>query len=68
MRDPLFKKLLAGLGTNWEVKRTCTKRHPARVTAHTPLHALEDLRKRRRFEGGDILEMVMAAATHATYR
>ncbi len=61
-RDPQLEKLLAGLGEVWEVSKTCTKRYPAHITAHTPLQALEDIRKSSPFDGRDILEIKVATS------
>ncbi len=59
-RDPHMDKLTAGLGTEWETERLCTKRYSAHITAHNPVQALEDLQSAYSFSGADIAAIELA--------
>ena len=53
--------LTAGLGEQFETRKLCIKRYPCHVTAHTPLVAIEALRRGHRFGGDDVASVVVRA-------
>jgi 2-methylcitrate dehydratase PrpD len=61
-RQPKMDRLLAGLGTDWEIARLCIKCYPCHVTAHTPVRALEELKTEHRFST-DAVERIEVATS-----
>ena len=59
--DPAL--LLAGLGERFETRNLCIKRYPCHVTAHTPLVAIEMLRREHAFGADDVTAVVVRAST-----
>jgi 2-methylcitrate dehydratase PrpD len=58
--DPAL--LTAGLGERYETRNLCIKRYPCHVTAHTPLVAIEALRREQPFSGDDVASVVVRAS------
>lgn len=58
--DPAL--LTDGLGTRFEIERLCIKRYPCHVTAHTPLLAIERLRREHGFTGDDVAAVIVRAS------
>jgi len=58
--DPAL--LTAGLGERFETRNLCIKRYPCHVTAHTPLVALQALRRDHAFSGDDVARVVVRAS------
>ncbi len=58
--DPAL--LVAGLGERFETRKLCIKRYPCHVTAHTPLVAIEALRREHAFASGDVASVVVRAS------
>jgi 2-methylcitrate dehydratase PrpD len=54
--------LTEGLGERFEITRLCIKRYPCHVTAHTPLAAIESLRRDHAFGGDDVASVVVRAS------
>jgi 2-methylcitrate dehydratase PrpD len=54
--------LTEGLGVRFETTRLCIKRYPCHVTAHTPLVAIEALRRDHRFGGDDVAAVLVRAS------
>jgi 2-methylcitrate dehydratase PrpD len=58
--DPAL--LTAGLGERFETATLCIKRYPCHVTAHTPLVAIESLRREHGFVGDEVAAVVVRAS------
>jgi 2-methylcitrate dehydratase PrpD len=58
--DPAL--LTAGLGTRFETGKLCIKRYPCHVTAHTPLVAIEALRREHAFRADDVVAVTVRAS------
>ena len=58
--DPAL--LTAELGAQFETRKLCIKRYPCHVTAHTPLVAIEALRREHRFVAADVASVVVRAS------
>lgn len=58
--DPAL--LTAGLGERFETSKLCIKRYPCHVTAHTPLVAIEALRREHGFDGADVTGVTVRAS------
>ena len=58
--DPAL--LVAGLGERFETGKLCIKRYPCHVTAHTPLVAVEALRREHGFDGDDVASVIVRAS------
>jgi 2-methylcitrate dehydratase PrpD len=58
--DPAL--LVDGLGERFETGRLCIKRYPCHVTAHTPLVAIEALRREHGFDGDDVASVIVRAS------
>ncbi|MFM9970893.1 MAG: MmgE/PrpD family protein [Burkholderiales bacterium] len=54
--------LIAKLGEEYETLNICFKRYPCHITAHTPVHAIELLREKHGFNGGDVMTVVVDGA------
>ncbi|HEY1325740.1 MAG TPA: MmgE/PrpD family protein [Casimicrobiaceae bacterium] len=54
--------LTAGLGERFETGRLCIKRYPCHVTAHTPLLAIEAMRREHGFNGDDVANVLVRAS------
>jgi 2-methylcitrate dehydratase PrpD len=54
--------LSAGLGERFETEKLCIKRYPCHVTAHTPLVAIEALKREHGFRGDDVAHVVVRAS------
>ena len=54
--------LVAGLGERFETGKICIKRYPCHVTAHTPLVAIEAIRREHGFDGNDVVSIVVRAS------
>src|SRR5215470_5340191 len=52
--------LTAGLGHEWETPITLIKRYACHITAHTPLQALEELRREHHFGPADVEAVTVA--------
>ena len=58
--DPAL--LTADLGVRFETGKLCIKRYPCHVTAHTPLVAIEALRREHGLRGDDVESVVVRAS------
>ena len=58
--DPAL--LTAELGMRFEIAKLCIKRYPCHVTAHTPLVAIEALRREHGFGRDDVESIVVRAS------
>jgi 2-methylcitrate dehydratase PrpD len=58
--DPAL--LTSGLGERFETAKLCIKRYPCHVTAHSPLVAIEALKREHRFGGDDVAQVVVRAS------
>lgn len=61
-RDPMMERLTRGLGEEWETAKIAVKCYPIHVTAHTPVYALQDLRREHDFAPDDIAEIHVATS------
>lgn len=61
-REPKMEKLTRGLGEEWETAKIAVKCYPIHVTAHTPVYALQDLRREHDFAPEDIAEIHVATS------
>jgi 2-methylcitrate dehydratase PrpD len=51
--------LTAGLRTDWETLRICTKRYACHVTAQTPVQIVRDLIREHEFAGSDVASLAL---------
>jgi 2-methylcitrate dehydratase PrpD len=58
--DPAL--LVAGLGEHFETGKLCIKRYPCHITAHTPLVAIEALRREHGFDGDNVASVIVRAS------
>ncbi len=56
------ERLTAGLGEVWKTERIMFKRYSCHITAHVPVTAVLDLKRRHGFSGADVAEITVAGS------